>query len=320
MSQLGKLLYGGMAATSAATTIQTDSGVAKSSDGTINAIGGDHLVTSASGNSVTVETNDYNIPFDSITAGNIKIFDSNKVISTNVNGNIVLNTATKRLSYADGKVGADGAQQFFNAERGLEGVLLTDGQVLIGRTGANPLGAHLTAGPGISIENGYGQITINSTSNNFSSNLTWMYLNYAANFTVSTGMLRNYGYIITKQGVDGSHPLTLTLPGAFELEIGDVVIVSVIAAYGTPSDPLSNVYIDPGVNSEIVATGQSYSSTGVARGPVVITSKIRPITKNGGMPTITLLYTGNTNNISGSTKRQWQVVQSIGNWRWDTLS
>ena len=187
MSQLGKLLYGGMASTSAATTIQTDSGVAKSSDGTINAIGGDHLTTSASGNSITIETNDYNIPFDSIKAGNIRIFDTNKVISTNVNGNIILNTATKPVSYARAMISGSGTQLYFNGNRELRGALLNDGQVLIGATGSDPVAANLTAGSGISITNGPGSITIDSTNNNFASNLTWSYLNYGSNFNVTPG-------------------------------------------------------------------------------------------------------------------------------------
>ena len=42
-------------------------------------------------------------------------------------------------------------------------LVLTDGQVLIGQTGFNPIGATLTAGDGIDIESTTGEITISST-------------------------------------------------------------------------------------------------------------------------------------------------------------
>lgn len=52
---------------------------------------------------------------------------------------------------------------FFNTLQSLRSVVLTDGQLLIGRAGGTPLAGNLTAGSGINITNGAGTITVAST-------------------------------------------------------------------------------------------------------------------------------------------------------------
>ena len=73
------------------------------------------------------------------------------------------------LVKADGSGGFSGETttlhgiQIGAASNGLTSQVLTNGQLLIGSTGAAPVAATLTAGTGVSITNGAGSITINST-------------------------------------------------------------------------------------------------------------------------------------------------------------
>ena len=74
---------------------------------------------------------------------------------------------------------------------------MTNGQIIVGSTGATPTAATLTAGTGVSIVNAAGAITINATG----AGLTWQEISTATN------AVANNGYIATAA-------LTLTLPSA----------------------------------------------------------------------------------------------------------
>lgn len=75
---------------------------------------------------------------------------------------------------------------------------LTNGQLLIGSTGANPVAAALTAGPGISLSNGAGSITISGTG----SGIGWTEVT-----GTTQAMAADSGYIANNAGL-----VTLTLP------------------------------------------------------------------------------------------------------------
>ena len=87
---------------------------------------------------------------------------------------------------------------------------LTNGQLAIGSTGADPSAATLTAGTGVSITNGAGSITVNALGGG----LTW---------TVVTGTTQaaavNNGYIANNAGL-----VTVTLPATSA--VGDTVAVT----------------------------------------------------------------------------------------------
>lgn len=76
--------------------------------------------------------------------------------------------------------------------------VLTDGQVLIGVTGSDPVPANLTAGAGISITNGAGTITIAGTG----SGIGWNEVT-----GVTQAMVADTGYVVNNAGL-----VTLTLP------------------------------------------------------------------------------------------------------------
>jgi hypothetical protein len=87
---------------------------------------------------------------------------------------------------------------------------LTNGQLLIGSTGADPVAAALTAGSGVSISNGAGSITINSVGGGIS-------------WTVVTGTSQaaavNNGYIANNAGL-----VTVALPATSA--VGDLIAVT----------------------------------------------------------------------------------------------
>jgi hypothetical protein len=96
------------------------------------------------------------------------------------------------------------------ASNAITSIALTNGQLAIGSTGADPSAATLTAGSGITIANGAGSITINGVGGG----LTW---------TVVTGTTQsaatNNGYIANNAGL-----VTVTLPATSN--VGDLVAVT----------------------------------------------------------------------------------------------
>lgn len=86
---------------------------------------------------------------------------------------------------------------------------MTDGQVIIGSTGATPTAATLTAGAGVSITNGAGTITISSPD----SGIAWNSIS-----GTSQAAAVNNGYVALNSG-----QTTVTLPSTYA--VGDVVIL-----------------------------------------------------------------------------------------------
>lgn len=87
-------------------------------------------------------------------------------------------------------------------------IVLSNGQLLVGSTGVDPVAAALTAGAGISITNGAGSITIAATNTNPWSEVTG----------TSQAMVVNNSYIANNAAL-----VTLTLPATAAL--GDRFIV-----------------------------------------------------------------------------------------------
>ena len=93
---------------------------------------------------------------------------------------------------------------------------MSNGQLIIGSTGATPTAATLTAGSGITITNGAASITISSST----SGMTW------STFTCTTqASAVNNGYITNNAG-----SVTVTLPTTFA--IGDEIEVKGLGAGG----------------------------------------------------------------------------------------
>lgn len=102
------------------------------------------------------------------------------------------------------------------ASNGITSLALTNGQLAIGSTGADPSAATLTAGTGVSISNGAGTITVNALGGG----LTWTVVS-----GTSQAMAVNNGYIANNAGL-----VTMTLPATSA--VGDMVIITGIGAGG----------------------------------------------------------------------------------------
>lgn len=114
---------------------------------------------------------------------------------------------------------------------------MTNGQIVIGSTGATPVRAALTAGSGISISNGAGSITISSTG----SGMGW---NEVTN--TSANMVADSGYVTNNVGL-----VTLTLPTT--------------AAFGTPISVIgkgSGGWLIAQNSGQSIRIGNAVSSTG----------------------------------------------------------
>lgn len=85
---------------------------------------------------------------------------------------------------------------------------LTNGQLLIGSTGADPSAAAITAGSGISVTNGAGAIQLDATGGG----MTWSVK------TLATNMAVNNGY-----GSNGAGAVAFTLPAVSA--VGDTVAI-----------------------------------------------------------------------------------------------
>ena len=96
------------------------------------------------------------------------------------------------------------------ASNGITSLALTNGQLAIGSTGADPSAATLTAGPGVTVTNAAGSITVNAVGGG----LTW---------TVVTGTTQaavaNNGYIANNAGL-----VTATLPATSS--VGDTIAIT----------------------------------------------------------------------------------------------
>jgi hypothetical protein len=96
------------------------------------------------------------------------------------------------------------------ASNGITSLALTNGQLAIGSTGADPTAATLSAGTGVSITNAAGSITINAAGGG----LTWS----TVTGTTQAAAVNN-GYIANNAG-----QVTVTLPSTSA--VGDVVAVT----------------------------------------------------------------------------------------------
>lgn len=124
---------------------------------------------------------------------------------------------------------------------------LTNGQLLIGSTGATPVAAAITAGTNISVTNGAGSITIAATG---AGGFTWVDQT-SSSVTVAV----NTGYVTD----NGASLVTYTLPGTAALG-SEIKIIGFSAGGWTLHQPAS-VLVHLGNQTTTTGTGGSLSST-----------------------------------------------------------
>jgi hypothetical protein len=126
------------------------------------------------------------------------------------------------------------------ASNGITNIALTNGQLAIGSTGADPVAATITAGTGVSVSNGAGTITINAIG----AGLTWTAVTGATQV-----MAVNNGYIANRAGT-----VAFTLPTTSA--VGDIVAVTGInTATGWSIAYTTNQQIFFGTSSATITTG-----------------------------------------------------------------
>lgn len=122
---------------------------------------------------------------------------------------------------------------------------MTDGQLVIGSTGNRPVLANLNAGPGVSIANGAGGITISSTGSGMGfTNVTG----------TSQAMVADAGYVANNAGL-----VTLTLPTT--AAFGTVISVIGVGTGGWKIAQNAGQRIQVGSVGTTTGTGGSVSST-----------------------------------------------------------
>lgn len=132
------------------------------------------------------------------------------------------------------------------AANAVSNLALTNGQLPIGSTGADPSAATLTAGTGIGVTNGAGSITISSVGGG----LTW------TTVSANTSLLINNGFVCT-----GGAALSFALP--VSSSVGDVVAICLDGSTSWTITQAANQQIRFGANATTLGIGGSLTSTSV---------------------------------------------------------
>lgn len=150
---------------------------------------------------------------------------------------------------------------------------LTNGQLIIGSTGATPVAAALTAGPGVSIANGAGTITISGTG----SGIGW------TNVTSTTlTMVADNGYVIDSASLcTATLPTTAALGQAISI-IGltggwqvaqnagqSIIMGSVTSTVGTGGG-IASTNIHDSINLICVVANTTFALTGGPQGNITV--------------------------------------------------
>lgn len=122
---------------------------------------------------------------------------------------------------------------------------MTNGQLIIGSTGATPTAATITAGTGVSISNGAASITISATGTS-----SWV-----DQSSGSVTMTSNTGYLIN----NGASLVTLTLPASSA--IGDFLEINGFSAGGWTIAQAASQLIHIGNQVTTTGVGGSLAST-----------------------------------------------------------
>lgn len=122
---------------------------------------------------------------------------------------------------------------------------MTNGQILIGSTGATPVLANITAGPGVSVANGAGTITISGTG----SGIGWTEVT-----GTTQAMVADSAYVANNAGL-----VTLTLPSTAAFGTAIVVLGKGAGGWRIAQNGGQNIQV--GSSTSTVGAGGSISST-----------------------------------------------------------
>lgn len=249
MSQAGAINFGsGPIPPQVPTSFVTNSGTATPAANVLNVLGAGDFSFSGSGNTVTGHI------ISSAVVGQVLQSQGVGVDAAYSTATYPATTTINQLLYSSaantvtGLTAANSAS-LVSTSSGIPvwSGTMTNGQVIIGSTGATPTAATLTAGTGVGIVNGAGSITINATGGG----MTWSVITGA-----SQAMSSNNGYIANRAGtVAFSLPITSS--------VGDVIAVTGInTATGWSIAYAAGQQIFFGTQSATLTTG-SLASTNI---------------------------------------------------------
>lgn len=237
MSQMGSTGLGSVGA-SPIQTIVTDAGSVTPNNGVVTINGSTNITTQELSNNVVVSLNN-SISINRLIAGDIDI--ANNSITSQDGFDITLSPNS------NGRVTLPYGQHYTNLSLDsnkniLSNVPMTNGQLLIGSSTGAPAAHTLTAGPGISITNDPGSITIanKGVGGGFK---RWETLSYGGpSYTQRYNLEPNVGYIanswyqykrVTSRSQDWiKEPVIMTLPSNDQLSLGDMIIVNTLGGGG----------------------------------------------------------------------------------------
>lgn len=284
----------------------TDSGSATVTTNNINILGGTNINTSGATDDVTINL-DANITVTSIDAGNLNMF-GNTLSSQNTNGDIILSPDSfgeVKISYA-----TEHSIALFGASGAINEIgPLTNGQLIVGSTGAAPVAANITSSGGsITITNGAGTINLETAVDVG-----------AADFVSDVGTATESGGTLNVSGgtnintAGAGNTLTINLDSAITITEADIGNINIATNVISSSDLNGNIVLTPngtglvaisyatehaialfgasGVVTEVgpMTNGQILvGSSGAAPVPANITSTGGSITISNGAGTINL--------------------------------
>ncbi len=203
----------------------TDAGIAVPVANNLNVLGGTAVDTSGAGSTITIAFDSSEIPSIATTynadagsatpaANVLTIAGGTGLSSAGAGSTITINLDTP-VTVANGGTGqvtlTDAAVLLGNGTGGVQSVgPLTNGQLVIGSTGVDPVAANLTEGTGIDITNAAGSITINASG----MGMTW-----SVETTTTRAATVNTGTIANNAGL-----VTITLPATSA--VGDTIAVT----------------------------------------------------------------------------------------------
>lgn len=173
------------------TTFATDSGTANVAGVTITVAGGTNLNTSGAGSTVTVNLDNSPSVSGSVTAatGFVATTGGLSVVSGGVEilaGDLEIVEDVRISSFTEGVI-------FSNSSGNLSSTKGTNGQIIIGKTGDDPLWANITSSGGtIGVTNGANSINLETLT----TGVTWT----GPTTDTPIQMVVNYGYIIAGTG------------------------------------------------------------------------------------------------------------------------
>ena len=215
------------------TRVVTDAGTAFPLNGIIEVVGGSNMNTITDTNNAIIKLDD-SITITSAVIGDIDIRDD-AITATGTDENIIIDPdGTGKINFA--YTNANSALVVDDSLNLTDVGSMTDGQLVIGSTGATPVASTITAGAGISVTNAPASVTIASTGSGGSGSLlSWQKIVYSGSSDQQVYTMEpNKGYIIDSnqyyldRGVGFPYyyyPVFLYFPEVSSMTTGDIFYV-----------------------------------------------------------------------------------------------